>query len=174
MAIKDRITNIIDSIKASTEKKDAMKPIGPNINTFTWNESINPSGKIAVYTCLYGSYDKLHEPEYISDKIDYIVFTDEKIKKHSKWIKKDIPYKYIYDLDKKRLARYAKLLPHKVLPEYEYSIYVDANIIVKGDITKYIKSLTDYPVAMSWHPLRRCLYKEGLAFYIMKKITKRE
>ena len=66
--------------------------------------------------------------------------------------------------------RYFKMLGINKFADYDYSIYVDANIEIYGDlrtITKYTKITSG--VAMFNHSSRGCIYKEAIACKIQKK-----
>jgi hypothetical protein len=88
--------------------------------------------KKVIYTSIIGNYDVLEEPRFIPKGYDFICFTDQIIEKpNSVWkIKQVLP---LYE-DNTRTARKYKLLPHRFLPEYEISIWVDGNELVVGDV----------------------------------------
>ena len=90
--------------------------------------------KKVIYTSIIGKYDSLTEPKYIPKGYDFICFTDQDIDNpNSIWeIRKVLPlYK-----DDTRTARKYKILPHRFLPEYDLSIWVDGNEIIVGDVDK--------------------------------------
>ena len=69
---------------------------------------------------------------------DYILFTDQKIH-DSSWNIYPIP-KEVADLpvsDVKK-QRYMKIHPHKFFKNYDLSIYIDANYIIKGDLDDFL------------------------------------
>ena len=88
--------------------------------------------KKVIYTAITGKYDNLQEPEYIPKGYDFICFTDHKINKsNSIWnIKHILP---LYN-DNTRVARKYKILPHRFLPEYDLSIWIDGNFIIKDGV----------------------------------------
>jgi len=86
--------------------------------------------KKVIYTCLVGNYDMLRQPLATSESYDYICFSDDiKEDKVGVWKIRPIPYKC---KDKARLSRYVKILPHKALQDYEWSLWMDANIQITG------------------------------------------
>jgi hypothetical protein len=114
-----------------------------------------------VYTALFGDYDKLIEPLEKYEGCDFICFTDQKNLKSNIWnikIIKDI------DLLLNMMNRRYKLLPHLFLEDYVYSLYIDANIILKSNplvlCEKYLKQ-TNFLVPK--HIMRDCVYKEAKA-----------
>lgn len=92
--------------------------------------------KGAVYTCLVGANSVLHQPEYINVYLDYICFTD----KEEKWGTKDGVWEY-RKMERKEeeesnssmYFRY-KIKPHEVLGEYDYSIWVNAQMQIVGEV----------------------------------------
>lgn len=115
-----------------------------------------------VYTSLAGKYDELTDPNYIMEGWDYICFSNNLKQSNFKiWKIKKIPYK---SKNKTILSRYAKLNPHIVLQEYDYSIYIDANIQIKGNyIYEKANDLIQENALISnfRHPLRDCIYVEA-------------
>lgn len=86
--------------------------------------------KKVIYTCLVGNYDDLLQPLVVDDSFDYICFSNDiKEEKIGVWQIRPIPYE---NKDKARLSRYVKLLPHNVLEEYDWSLWIDANIQIVG------------------------------------------
>ena len=127
--------------------------------------------KIAVYTALFGKYDNLPEPIICPNNIEYYVFTDGEVSEGSKWNKIDItPFEdKIGSLNNAEKNRFFKILPHKVFQNYEYSIYVDANVLIVSDLTPMIKTLDTFPIAMFLHKNRDCVYEEAKACIIKGK-----
>ena len=124
--------------------------------------------KKVIYTSIIGGYDSLEEPKYIPKGYDFICFTDQEINNpNSIWkIKKVLPlYK-----DSTRTARKYKILPHRFLPEYDLSIWVDGNELVVGDVNKMLeKYLENENMAvynhMSCWDRRDCVYQEAQALF---------
>ena len=118
-------------------------------------------GKGCVYTVITGRYDELREPLYINPAFDYICFTNDSSVKSDVW---DVRYidNGAQDLDNVRLARKYKILCHKFLEEYDYSVYVDGKIHIIGDLNKYID---EYSMGSSMlcfpHFVRDCVYEEA-------------
>lgn len=94
-------------------------------------------GKGVVYSAITGGYDFVNEPEVISKDVDYVMFTDELPEEYSgAWEMKvlDNPEK----LSAPMLARWCKMHPFTLFPEYDWSIWVDGALSVKGDVKEYI------------------------------------
>lgn len=123
------------------------------------------TGKTVVYTAIFGNMDMLKEPECVSDNVDYVVITDSEIPSSSKWEKYDNSqlYETIKGFDNRKKNRYCKLFPNELFPEYKYSIYIDGQIRLCGDISKYVTKLKSKPIAMFGHPYRDDTYMEAMA-----------
>ena len=91
--------------------------------------------KIAVYTSIFGGYDILHENQYKMDGVDYLCFTDSDLKSDTWKIIKSTP---IYK-DSNRNAKKYKILPHRYLKNYDYSVWIDGNILIINDIRDLVK-----------------------------------
>jgi hypothetical protein len=121
------------------------------------------SSKIAVYTSIFGKYDNLLEPQIKPDNVDFICFTDSDITSETWQIRKQ---PVIYS-DSNRNAKKFKVLPHRYLSEYEYSIWIDGNTVMHGDPTSLINSvLSNANVAFFSHAnnvldSRNCPYEEA-------------
>ena len=117
--------------------------------------------RFAIYTSLVGSYESLLQPEVINEDFDYICFSsDIKEKRVGVWEIRKIPFSCS---DATRLSRYVKLMPHKALPEYEYSLWMDANIQIVGKefydiILRHIND--ELIVGHVAHPFRDCIYDD--------------
>lgn len=120
------------------------------------------TGKGVVYTAIIGGYDNIPVPTFINPELDYILFTDNKSVTSDVW-------KVIYvdkpaDIDSSRYSRLFKLLGHKYLSEYDYSIWIDGKIIIKGDPLEYINMYRDYsPILFVPHYEQCCAYDEAEA-----------
>ncbi|MBO5630102.1 MAG: DUF616 domain-containing protein [Aeriscardovia sp.] len=128
--------------------------------------------KYAIYTCLTGGYDELCQPLAIDDKFDYICFSNDiKEDRIGAWTIKPIPYR---NDDNSRLSRYVKLLPHNALKEYEYSLWIDANIqILNGDFYDMVlkRIAEDYPIYQVPHPFNDCIYDEIRKSYMVRRLS---
>ncbi len=118
--------------------------------------------KYVIYTSLTGGYDELPQYEVLDDRFDYICFSNDypDSSKKGQWEIRKIPINFN---NKATLSRFAKLQPHIVLPDYEYSIWIDSNITVL-DRTFYDMLFDKIAEGGKWygikHPLRDCIYDE--------------
>ena len=117
-------------------------------------------GKCAVYTVITGGYDTLRDPEYINPDWDYYCFTDSpeeyesaiwKIKKLNK----------IIEMDTSRTQRYAKTHPFVLLPEYDYTVYVDGKMSISENLDEYINTFSRGCSMLCFpHPTRQYIEEE--------------
>ena len=115
--------------------------------------------KIVVYTSIFGGYDVLHENQFKMNGVDYICFTDSDIKSETWKVVKSTP---IYN-DSNRNAKKYKILPHRYLKDYDYSVWIDGNILVVSDIRDLV---TQHKYQVFDHNQtrldpRNCIYKEN-------------
>ena len=118
--------------------------------------------RLAVYTALTGGYDDLRQPETVRTDADYICFSNDiREEKVGAWTIRPIPFE---NRDLVRVSRFPKLNPHLVLPEYETSLYVDANVLVTKDLGEAVNRAlaSQTPCAMVPHPDRKGVYEEGM------------
>lgn len=116
-----------------------------------------------IYTAIFGDYNGLiPEPEIPG--FDFVCFTDNPDFKAKPWKIKflDPPVKD----DLTRSNRMIKILPHKFLPEYDLSIYIDGNFLIINDLNKLLSDLPeDVKMATFSHEFtipdgRNCIYDE--------------
>lgn len=117
-----------------------------------------PQGRLAVYTALTGAYDDVHEILYKENDVDYILFTNNPSVKSKTW-------KVVLvenDLDDVLLSREIKMFPHKYLgSSYDMSIYVDANMVVYGELSELTRYLgEEKSFAVSRHGERNSVRDE--------------
>ncbi len=115
--------------------------------------------KVAVYTAITGGYDKLPHVEHVDDRLDYVCFTDSNIPSDGVW---EIRRLYPVLADPQREARRVKLLPHFFLPQYDLSLWIDANTQLLNCTLEFIEQHTrQQRIACSHHTVRDCLYDEA-------------
>ena len=131
------------------------------------------SPRIAVYTAITGRYDTLRNPSVITPGVSYFCFTDEprwlSFINDTAWTIAALPGGQ--DLDVVRKARWAKILCHRIpqLADFDYSVWIDGNVDLTGDIRRLIASLGEAPLTGFRHPFRNCLYEEGRACILEEK-----
>lgn len=122
--------------------------------------------KILVYTTIYGKYDNLPLISKYDPTIQYICFTDnikycEHSNKHGFWkIVYHVPCKSPKDSN-----RLIKLFPATIDSYFkvDYSVYIDANINIDGDIKELVLGSGCLCISTYNHGLRRTVYEELIA-----------
>lgn len=162
--------NYVRKLVVTNEKDATIKFV---VNTF---KELKPSAnKNVVYTCITDGYDCLDDPTVVSSDFDYVCFTDSITKYNGNvWSLRPIPDE-LKSLTAVKQQRIIKICPHKYLPDYDLSVWVDANIDILIDMDKFLMSNCSdesKSVFMPYHPTRDCIYKEGPACVKYKKETK--
>lgn len=124
--------------------------------------------KKVVYTALTGCYDALEQHKYVNPEYDYICFSNDFGNQEKVGIWTIRKFEYPSD-DKQLQSRFPKLQPHKVLAEYDISLYVDANVnILTPYIFNRIEELLEQGVLLAGvkHQFRDCLYDEAYRVWI--------
>tara|TARA_Y100001937_G_scaffold99065_1_gene135293 strand:- start:841 stop:1506 length:666 start_codon:yes stop_codon:yes gene_type:complete len=104
-----------------------------------------------LYTTIFGGYDDVTKPN-LPNNWDWKCFSEENT----------IP---LYT-DNTRNAKKFKVLPHRYLKDYEYSIFIDGNMYVVGNVDELVeKYLGDSNIAFFDHKKnvldpRDCIYDE--------------
>ena len=142
---------------------NVYKPSEKTIVDFRKAQSKRQAKKV-VYTCITNRYDDLSEIacfHYTDFDWDYVCFTDdEELIAQQQFGIWDIRPLVFTDLDVIRNARRHKVLAHKLFPDYEESLYLDANVnIVTPWLFEEIqRRKTDLLIPL--HFALNCLYKE--------------
>ena len=110
--------------------------------------------KKVIYSAIFGGKDRLRPPRVVDSDYDYICFTDSDKVKSDVWdvrvLKEDVhPF-----FTAKRL----KVLPHTVLSDYDYSVWVDGKAVQKRELDGL-----RCPIGFFNHPWRKCIYDEAKA-----------
>ena len=123
----------------------------------------NPPRKV-IYTCITGGYDCLVLNMYLNPEYKYVCFTDDET-----YLKRRIvgpwhiePLRYDR-LDNTRNNRYHKMHPHELFSDYEESLFIDANIQLRGNCLFAAADAMhgrDVFLAIPPHRRCRCLYDE--------------
>ena len=130
--------------------------------------------KKVIYTVITNGYDRLlNQPR--AEGWDYICFSDNEEIKSNFWEIRRIPecLNYLSSVKKNRCI---KILPHKYLSEYDFSIYIDGNVSITGDVQAFVekncKESEGYMFAGK-HPYgRKCIYDEEVVLIKLKKDKK--
>ena len=129
--------------------------------------------KGVIYTCITGTYDKLIKHQIIDENFDYICYTDNdellNKKEVNGWCIRPTQFN---KLDNIRNARWHKVNPDILFPDYDLSVWVDANVdVLSDDLHRRIVSfIKNKEIFFSYsHPLRNSVFDEAIAVMQLKK-----
>lgn len=125
-----------------------------------------------IYTSVTGQYDALPQPLSIRSDYDYICVTDHM----------DKPMEGIWrcmknpndNADLKRRSVWARLHPHLLFKDYDYSLYIDGNVQIKDkEFYDYVEQAIEQDVLIAQvpHPTRDCIYWELEQCLNIRKVT---
>ena len=103
--------------------------------------------KNIIYTVITGNYDTIKQPLVLEAGVEYVLFTNNpEIKDSGVWRVVQIPSEEWPGRTAREndilLSRKVKMLPHNYLPEVaEWSIYIDADMVIKEPLTKLLNDL---------------------------------
>lgn len=170
------INNYIIHYKAGSWLEDAKKyikyeQIPPemwlNNNRKYWSNE-KRKNKVVVYTAITGNYDNILLQTYVNENFDYVCFTDDPTVESGLYKILPIPEE-LSNLSKVKQQRCLKVNPHKYLKNYEISIWLDGNVELLDNPLDLIDN--EHSIFIPQHPLRNCIYAEGLACIKAKKDT---
>jgi GT2 family glycosyltransferase len=124
--------------------------------------------RIVFYTAIYSEYDTLLLPERIDPDVDYVCFTDRPRNDYGVWQMRTAPF---FHPDPTRIARWVKTHPHELFPAHDVAVWLDANIVLKGDMHWYIDMVRrdGAHLGLVSHPHRGCFYDEAMACKQLRK-----
>ena len=127
--------------------------------------------KKVIYTCITGAYELLDDPFVVSPGYDYVCFTNYDEIQSNVWQIRPIPEE-LNGLSEVKKQRCIKINPHKYLPEYDFSIWVDGSVKLRKDVNEFVENnCKNSHIFIPTHPARNCIYKEADACIRMKKDT---
>lgn len=132
--------------------------------------------RIVIYTVLFGNYDDLKEPMFITPNCDYFIVTNQEVKPESIWKKFSLDKfnNLISGYSNLEKARFFKLHPHLLFPEYKYSMFIDANLQMVTDMRPVFCQLGGNFIAIHNQPGRDCAYQEATEIIVINKAPKDE
>ena len=121
--------------------------------------------RLCVYTALIGDYEPLNEqPAMRSSRVPFICFTDNSRLRSTTWEVRKIPC--LLDNDPIRSQREIKLRPHKYLPEFDASLYIDNSVLLteppEAVFRRYFPSSG---LALPRHSFRQSVSEEFIEIY---------
>ena len=116
--------------------------------------------KTVVYTAITGRYDKLKKGPATGD--EFIAFVDSGIKREVP------PWKIVTcDVTFHRpvlTAKWYKMMPHKLFPDCDYSLWVDGSVEMREErtVARLVEEyMGDGEIVLFRHNIRNCIYEEA-------------
>jgi len=113
----------------------------------------------AVYTAVYGNYDRLIKPVPQDIPVEWYCFTDRAPAAAQGW---NVMVESPQDPDPRLSAKWPKMMPDAVLPEHKWTIWIDANLAI--DSESFVREALTYAksgIAVFRHPFRRSICHEA-------------
>lgn len=155
----------IEKLIAAWKSEPLLPEIGRVIESYM---HISSGNRKVVYTAIFGNYDHLKTPEYVNPNWDYVCFTDNRNVKSDVFTVKHVDQRFG---NVTKNARMVKLLSHLFLINYDYSLWVDGSVKLRGkNIDELITNnlASDY-ISLHNHVKRDCVYEEADACMLAKK-----
>lgn len=116
--------------------------------------------KKLLYTVVVGSYDHLNEIPAKLPNWEYICYTDNSDLTSGSWDVRLLENEQ--GLDPVRLSRHYKINNHLIDEPYDISVYIDANIRIRGNLDTFIAHalVPDKPFSILLHPFLFSLKEE--------------
>jgi hypothetical protein len=121
--------------------------------------------RLCVYTALIGNYEPLIEqPVATNSRIPFICFTDDPHLRSATWQVRSISC--LLDHDPIRSQREIKLQPHKYLPEFDASLYIDnAVLLIEPPEAVFQRYYPASGLALPRHSYRQSVCEEFIEVY---------
>lgn len=135
--------------------------------------------RVAIYTAIFGGYDRLKTQPQQTIDCDYFCFTDVKQLSVEGW--RQVHVASEPNLHPRMQAKYYKILAHKIFPagrldwryltwkerlrrvQYDAIIWLDGSIQInsRAFVEEFVHSIDQSGWAMFVHPERDCIYDEA-------------
>lgn len=155
----------IESLIARWKAEPLLPEIGKEIESYM---QISSGNKKVVFTAIFGNYDNLKTPEYINPDWDYVCFTDNRNVESEVFTVRHVNQRFE---NVTKNARMFKLLSHLFLINYEYSLWIDGSVKLRGkNINELVtNNLSSNYISLHNHVKRQCVYEEANACISAKK-----
>lgn len=126
-----------------------------------------PANGVVVCTALCGDYEELLPPAFLKEGWRYVCYSDRPRNGWGVWDVRPIPYTHADDT---RRARWVKLNLPFLFPEARWLFWLDANIVIRGDLAPLLEGREGGPgLWLGRHPVRNCVYEEARVCVVARK-----
>jgi hypothetical protein len=117
--------------------------------------------RTVLYACTNLAYDQIFTPVAPTPGVDFVLFSDRRPRFVRGWQWRPLPAETA-GLTPVMVNRFAKFFPHRIFPEAECSIYVDANTLMLADLTPLIEEfrLSGADIGLFPHKQRFDIFEE--------------
>lgn len=154
-------TQWFESCGRTSEQRDGQTGLAEYLSRLARTPWEQPP-KMVVYSAIFGGYDNPPRVANPDERIRYILFTEQpNLKAPSPWEVRSVPRIFA---DPQLDARRIKILPHLFLPDFDVSVWIDANselLRLTDDDARRLSECGD--VLARPHDFRSCLYREAKA-----------
>ncbi|MDI6025353.1 rhamnan synthesis F family protein [Corticibacterium sp. UT-5YL-CI-8] len=151
------LVNFYSRERTFTERPDRSADVQSYIDA---RKQTGRQARIAVATAIIGDYDVLQLPEHIDNDVDYFCFSDSRIDGYDVFEIRTVDYS---NDDPRRVARYIKTNLLHLLKGYDFLIWVDSNVQIRGSVNNFISMMekSDAAVGVIYHPIRSSYLDEA-------------
>lgn len=107
--------------------------------------------KTVVYACANLAYDQIYSPVVATPGVEYVLFSDRRPRFVSGWQWRPLPAEAA-SLGPALANRFCKFFPQRLFPEAGISIYLDANLLILGDLQPLIDDFLASGAAIGLFP----------------------
>lgn len=107
--------------------------------------------KTIVYACANLAYDQIYSPVARTPGVEYVLFSDRRPRFVAGWDWRPLPPE-IAALGPARANRYCKFFPERLFPEAGLSLYLDANLLITGDLSPFFAEFRASGAAIGLFP----------------------
>ena len=103
----------------------------------------------AIYTCTVAGYDTIVSPVVATPGCDHLMFSDRRQPLTPGWRFRPLP-EDARTMPGNEANRYCKMFHDRILPDHDYSIYLDGNILIISDLSPLIEEflVSDCDIAL--------------------------
>ncbi|MFL6261007.1 MAG: glycosyltransferase domain-containing protein [Thermoanaerobaculia bacterium] len=113
-----------------------------------------------IYTAIAGGFDDLVAPAHRIPGIDYVCFSDDAAQRTQGWNVRPFDWN---GGDPNRVAKHVKILAHRYLSEYDWSLWIDGNVHITGYLAPFLEAHLAQGLLQAFrHPRRSCIYMEAV------------
>lgn len=116
-----------------------------------------------IYTAIFGNYDDLKEPAFVSQHWKYVCYTDQDITSQV-WEIRKVP---VMECGPVKTARWYKINFHKHI-ETEFSMWIDATFIINTELNRWWRRFAA-PFTTIDHPFDDCVFTDIISCMKGKK-----